>query len=79
MERETIVKCKKRNPEKSSSPSYHNITMSCFKLLDSLYHDLNSMVSQFWWDQKDKKRKMAWTLWENLAYPNRKPEWGLRI
>ena len=44
-------------------------TMNCFKLLDALCHDLNSMVSQFWWGQKDKEQKMAWTSWDNLCRP----------
>ena len=35
-------------------------TMSCFKLPNSLCHELNSMVGQFWWRQKEKERKMAW-------------------
>ena len=39
-------------------------TMSCFKLPDSLCHELNSMVCQFWWGQKEKERKMAWISWE---------------
>lgn len=38
-------------------PTY---TMSCFKLLDSLCKELNSMMSNFWWGQKEKKRKMTW-------------------
>ena len=39
-------------------------TMSCFKLPNSLCHELNSMVGQFWWGQKEKERKMAWISWE---------------
>ena len=50
-------------------------TMNCFKLLDALCHDLNSMVSQFWWGQKDKEQKMAWTSWDNLCRP--KAEGGM--
>ena len=42
-------------------------TMSCFKLPDSLCHQLNSMVCQFWWGQKEKERKMAWISWEKLC------------
>lgn len=38
-------------------PTY---TMSCFKLLDSLCKELNSMMSNSWWGQKEKKRKMTW-------------------
>lgn len=50
-------------------------TMSYFKLSDSLCHDLNSMVSQFWWRQKEKERKMAWTSLENRCQP--KSEGGM--
>ena len=50
-------------------------TMNCFKLSDALCHDLNSMVSQFWWGQKDKEQKMAWTSWDNLCRP--KAEGGM--
>ena len=42
-------------------------TMSCFKLPDFLCRELNSMVSQFWWGQKNKERKMAWISWENMC------------
>lgn len=35
-------------------------TMSCFKLLETLCKELNSMVSNFWWGQKDRERKMTW-------------------
>lgn len=35
-------------------------TMSCFKLLETLCKELNSMVSNFWWGQKDRERKMMW-------------------
>ena len=38
-------------------PTY---TMSCFKLLKSLSQEMNSMMSNFWWGQKEKERKMAW-------------------
>ena len=39
-----------------ATPTY---TMSYFKLLDSLCKELNAMMSNFWWGQKDKERKMA--------------------
>ena len=35
-----------------ATPTY---TISCFKLPDSLCKELNSMVRNFWWGQKDKK------------------------
>ena len=52
--------------------------MSCFKLPDALCHDLNSMVSQFWWGQKDKERKMVWTSWDNLCRPKAKGGMGYK-
>ena len=45
--------------------------MSCFKLPDSLFKELNSMMSNFWWEQKEKERKMAWTSWEKLCTPKK--------
>lgn len=50
-------------------------TMSCFKLPDSVCKELNSMVSQFWWGQRDKERKMAWMSWESLC--TQKSEGGM--
>ena len=40
-----------------TTPTY---TMSYFKLLESLCKELYSIMSKFWWGQKDKERKMAW-------------------
>ena len=34
-------------------------TMSVFKILDTLCKELNSLMGNFWWGQKDKERKMA--------------------
>ena len=42
-------------------------TMSVFKLPDSLCKDLNSLMGNFWWGQKEKERKMAWVSWEKLC------------
>ena len=53
-------------------------TMSCFKLPNSLCRWLNSMVSQFWWGQKDKERKMEWISWENMCTPKVEGEMGFK-
>ena len=53
-------------------------TMSCFKIPDSLCKELNSMVSQFWWRQRDKERKMAWMSWERLYTPKSKGGMGFK-
>lgn len=47
-------------------PTY---TMSCFKLLDSLCEDLTSMIRNFWWGQKNDKKKIAWLSWDKLCEP----------
>ena len=49
--------------------------MSCFKLPDPLCGELNALVSQFWWVQKEKERKMVWILWEKMCMP--KSEGGM--
>ena len=33
--------------------------MSCFKIPDTLCKELNSMMSNFWWGQKNRERKVA--------------------
>ena len=53
-------------------PTY---TMGCFKILDSLCDDMNSMIQNFWWDQKMDERKMAWLSWDKLCEP--KAEGGM--
>ena len=57
-----------------ATPPY---TMSCFKLLDSLCTDLNSMVRNFWWGQKESERKMAWISWDKLC--QRKSDGGMEF
>ena len=47
-----------------ATPTY---MISCFKILDMLCKELNSMISNFWWGQKDKERKMVWVSWEKLC------------
>ena len=39
-----------------ATPTY---TMSCFKIPNSLCTDLNSMMSKFWWGQKDREKNLA--------------------
>ena len=58
-----------------ATPTY---TMSYFKLPDSLYKELNAMMSNFWWGQKDEERKMAWITWEKLCIPKEEKGIGFR-
>ena len=57
-----------------ASPTY---TISCFVLPDSLCSELNSLVRNFWWGQKEKERKLAWVSWEKLC--NKKSEGGMNF
>ena len=58
-----------------ATPTY---TMSIFKLPDSLCKDLNSMMGNFWWGQKEKERKLAWVSWEKLCKPKAEGGMGFR-
>ena len=35
-------------------------TMSCFKLLVTLCHEIETMVRKFWWGQRGERRKVHW-------------------
>lgn len=48
---------------------------SCFKLHISTCHEIDSMLSQFWWGSNDSKRRMAWVSWKKMSLP--KKEGGL--
>ncbi|XP_025639078.1 uncharacterized protein [Arachis hypogaea] len=52
-------------------------TLSCFKLLDTLLTEIHSMLSQFWWGQKDAERRMVWIKWDTMTRP--KKDGGLGI
>ena len=49
-----------------ATPTY---TMNCFLLPDSLCSELNSMVRNFWWGQRDKEKKLAWIAWGKMCKP----------
>ena len=49
-----------------ATPTY---TMNCFKIPDSLCSELNSLISNFWWGQWEKERKLAWISWEKMCKP----------
>ena len=49
--------------------------MNCFKLPDSLCNELNSLIINYWWGQRDKERKLAWLAWEKMCAP--KAEGGM--
>lgn len=45
-------------------PTY---TMSYFKIPDSFYADLTRMIRNFWWGQRNDKKKMAWLSWDKFC------------
>ena len=47
-------------------PTY---TMNCFKLPDTLYVELMSMIRNFWWVQKQEERKQNWMIQDKLCMP----------
>ena len=58
-----------------ATPTY---TMSYFIIPDTLRKELNSMMSNFWWGQKDKERKKASISWEKLCTPKAEGGMGFR-
>lgn len=45
--------------------------MSCFKLPESLYDDLEKMMTRFLWDQQKEERKLHWASWRKLCKKKR--------
>jgi hypothetical protein len=44
-------------------------SMSCFRLLDRLCHDLEGLMRRFWWGHGEDKRKICWVSWKKLCQP----------
>ncbi|XP_056842864.1 uncharacterized protein LOC130495483 [Raphanus sativus] len=59
----------------SAMPSY---SMTCFMLPKSLCKRLQSVVTRYWWDNKEGERKMAWVAWDKIATPKAVGGLGLR-
>ncbi|CAA7045734.1 unnamed protein product [Microthlaspi erraticum] len=59
----------------SSMPTY---SMSCFKLPVKLCQRIQSVLTCFWWDANDGKRKMCWIAWDKLTLGKREGGLGLR-
>ena len=45
-------------------PTY---TMSCFQLPKSLCDDLERMMKNFWWGQRNQESKIAWVSWKKMC------------
>ena len=55
-----------------SLPTY---AMSVFKFPSSFCDEMRSLISQFWWGQKNGERKIHWVAWKKLCRP--KEEGGI--
>ena len=45
-------------------PTY---SMTCLQLPMSLFKRIQSVLTRFWWDGNDEKRKLCWVSWTNLT------------
>ncbi|XP_058733501.1 uncharacterized mitochondrial protein AtMg00310-like [Vicia villosa] len=41
--------------------------MSCLKIPDSVCHEIESMLANFWWGARNGERKIHWMSWEKLS------------
>ena len=56
-------------------PTY---AMSVFRLPSSLCDEINSMISNYWWGQKQGKRKIHWVGWKKLVISKEEGGMGFR-
>lgn len=52
---------------KAVALSLPSFAVSCFKLPDSLYSELESLMGPFWWRQHENERKIHWLSWIRLC------------
>lgn len=52
--------------------------MSVFLLPKLLCNELNSLMSNFWWDSQDKVAQVHWKNWESLSLSKREGRLGFR-
>ena len=55
-----------------------NYTMSCFKLPCRLCKEISSMLSNFWWGEKDNKNKVHWVAWKQLTREKKRGGMGFQ-
>lgn len=52
--------------------------MNLFKFPTSLYHELDALISKFWWGQKDGEHRIHWVSREKLGWAKEIGGLGLR-
>lgn len=62
---------------KSVLQAIPNYVMSCFKLSDYLLHELESIISNYWWGDKEKN-KVHLVKWQRLCQSKRDGGLGFR-
>lgn len=53
-------------------------SMNLFKLLNSLYDNINSILARYWWGQKKEERKLHWINWQKLCIGKARGGMGFR-
>lgn len=49
--------------------------MSCFKISMTFCIELESLMANFWWGQKDFENKIHWIGWDNMCIPKFRDGW----
>ena len=53
-------------------------SMSCFRIPRGLFENITSIIRQFWWGSKARKRKPAWVAWDTMTRPKHLGGLGFR-
>ena len=81
MEGEIFVTSRQGGFDKSCGPSNPSLcnellsnpvyAMSCFRIPDGICNSLNSLMSNFWWGQRENERKVHWRSWIRMCSPKK--------
>ncbi|GMI87103.1 hypothetical protein like AT4G29090 [Hibiscus trionum] len=52
--------------------------MSVFLLPKALYNDLEAIMSRYWWQKSENKKRIHWCTWANLSRPKEDDGLGFR-
>ncbi|EOY30823.1 Ribonuclease H-like superfamily protein [Theobroma cacao] len=52
---------------KSVAQAIPAFCMNCFKILNSLCHDIDSVIAQFWWSGNNMTQKIHWKNWKSMC------------
>ena len=53
-------------------------SMSCFQLSASICKRIQSVLTRYWWDSTEEKRKMCWVSWQKMTKPRASGGLGIR-